>query len=183
LRINVIEIRVVGRGGQGAVTSAKILAVAAFHDGKEVQAFPNFGIERRGAPAYAYVRIDDKKINNRSFVYEPDYLIVLDASLLNLPGTLGGVNKKTGVFVNSSKPERCDRTKCVVTFDATKVAMSVLGKPIVNTAVLGGFAARTNLVSLKSLLMAVEEVFEEGLEEKNKFALKKVYDEVKNEKR
>ncbi|MBU1204232.1 MAG: pyruvate ferredoxin oxidoreductase subunit gamma [Nanoarchaeota archaeon] len=177
-----IEMRIIGRGGQGAVTSAQILAIAAFYDGKQSQAFPNFGVERRGAPSYAYVRIDDRKINNRSLVYEPDYLIVLDASLLNLPGAVEGVSRGTKVFVNSSKPESCDKTMCVTTFDATKTAMEVLGKPIVNTAVLGGFAAKTGIVSIKSLVKAVDDVFDGELAEKNKKVMEKVYEEVKSGK-
>ena len=98
-----IEIRVHGRGGQGAVTTASLLAIAAFHDNKFSQAFPSFGPERGGSPVTALARIDDKEINLRSNVYEPDILIVLDPTLVKYAETIDGLKKKGIVIINSQK--------------------------------------------------------------------------------
>lgn len=170
-----ITIKVAGRGGQGSVTSARILAIAAFNDGKQSQAFPNFGVERRGAPSYAYVRIDDKKIMDRSFVYEPDYLVVLDSSLLDIPEAIEGVKKH--MTINGLKINHKTKTKSTW-IDATEIALKELGRPIVNTAVLGAFAAATKVISLNGLVSAIDEVFEGELAEKNKEIIKKAYQKV-----
>jgi len=168
----VIEIVVVGRGGQGAVTTSRIISIAGFYDGKETQAFPNFGVERTGAPSYAYARIDNKKINLRSHVYNPDYIIVLDSSLMN--DIIAIKKPKTKLIVDSNK-----KIKNAVTFDATKIALEIIGKPIANAVVLGGFAKASKLITLNSLLKAIDEVFNKEVAEKNKEACKKAYDMVK----
>lgn len=177
-----IEIRIHGRGGQGAVTTSQILAIAAFYDGKYSQAFPNFGVERTGAPVEAFVRLDDKPINLRSHVYNPYVVIVLDPSLLDVLDVCQGVKDKGLVIVNSNK----DRFKlgidaeryCVYTFDATSIALQIFKKPIVNTAALGAFSAITNLVSLKSLKSAINETFArkgQNLADLNNQAIEEVY--------
>ena len=96
-----IEIKILGRGGQGAVTASQILAIAAFYDGKQSQAFPNFGVERRGAPAMAFARIDDKQINIRAHVYNPNIVLVLDASLIQAVNITEGLKKNGKIIVNS----------------------------------------------------------------------------------
>jgi len=168
------EIIVIGRGGQGAVTSSQLLAIAAFHDGKKSQAFPSFGVERRGAPTRSFTRISDKEIKIRSQVYEADYVLVLDAGLMD-EVDIGNVKGK--VIVNSNKKFK---DKKMVSVDATKVALEVFdGKPIVNTAILGAFSKITKEISLNSLLKAIEERFEDKgkkIVKLNKEAVKKVYE-------
>lgn len=171
-----IEIEVLGRGGQGAVTSSQLLAMAAFYDHKKSQAFPAFGVERRGAPTKSFTRISDKPINLRSQIYEPDYVLILDSGLVNEID----INKvKKLIIVNSNKSFS---NKKIVSVDATKIALEVFGQPIVNTAILGAFSKITKTVSLNSLLKVVEERFSEKgdkLIKQNKEAVKKVYDMVK----
>jgi len=182
-----IEIRVHGRGGQGAVTTSQILAIAAFYDGKECQAFPNFGVERAGAPVEAFVRIDNKQINLRSHVYNPYVVIVLDPSLLEVLDITKGMKDKGLVIVNSNK----DRQKlgvdskryCVYTFDATETALKIFHKPIVNTLVLGAFSAITGLVTLESLKKAVSESFAkkgQKIIDLNNQAIEEVYNCLKD---
>jgi len=165
-----------GRGGQGAVTSSQVLAIAAFKDGKHSQAFPNFGVERTGAPVRSYCRIDDKVITLREQVYEADYALVLDATLLS------GLNEKvTGtIIVNSNKnPKELNidtkaKVKCV---DVTAIAIKAMGKPFVNIASLGAFAAISGEVSLEALTEAIKEKMgsKGAAVEKNILAVKEVY--------
>lgn len=172
-----IEIRINGRGGQGAVTTSEVLAIAAFKDGKYSQAFPHFGVARRGAPAMAFCRIDDKEIKLRNHVYNPDYIIILDPSLLELQSTLDGLKENKTVVINSkNKFQELEDKYNVIYTDATKTALDILGKPIVNTAVLGAIAKKTDLVSLDALKQAIDEKFSGDLAEKNKQLLEKVYE-------
>jgi len=173
-----------GRGGQGAVTSSQVLAVAAFKDGKYSQAFPNFGIERMGAPVKSYCRIDDKKITLREQVYEADYAIILDPTLLK--NFDEKVNSKGLVIVNSNKQvclpiETKARVVCV---DITSVALKVIGKPFVNIAALGAFSALTGEVTLKGLQDAIQlQMGSKGaMVEKNLVAVKEVYENALKEK-
>lgn len=181
-----IEIRIHGRGGQGAVTTSQILAIAAFYDGKQSQAFPNFGVERAGAPVESFVRIDNKPINLRCHVYNPYVAIVLDPSLLDVLDVTSGVKDKGLVIVNSNKDRNAlgidAKHYCVYTFDATSTALKIFKKPIVNTLVLGAFSAITNLVTLESLKNAVDESFskkEKQVAELNKQAIEEVYNSLK----
>ena len=124
------EVRFHGRGGQGAVTSSQVLAVAVFCDGKYTQAFPNFGVERTGAPVESYTRIDEQPINVRQQVYTPGYVIVLDPSLMANVDVTKGLKKDGLIVVNSEKtPKELGlekfNTKCI---DITKVALEVIGK-------------------------------------------------------
>jgi pyruvate ferredoxin oxidoreductase gamma subunit len=161
-----IEIRIHGRGGQGAVTASELLAVAAFKDGKFSQAFPKFGPERSGAPVEAYCRIDDKYIDIRSQIYEPDYLIVLDESLTKVIDVTKGL-KKRGIIVANAEHKMDFKGFKTYTIDATKVALDVMGKPIVNTTMLGAFVKATKLVSLKSIEYAINEKFGKEIANKN----------------
>lgn len=178
-----IELRIHGRGGQGAVTASQILAIAAFHDGKQSQAFPNFGVERRGAPATAFVRIDDKPINIRCHVYNPDMVLVLDASLIDVVKVTEGLKDGGTLIVNSNKSPKELGVKGnfkIFTSDATSVAMEILGKNIVNTALLGAFAKVTGLISIEALYKGVEEIFEGRgkFQELNERAVKAVYEKT-----
>jgi len=171
-----IEVRFHGRGGQGAVTAARLLAEAAFNEGKYCQAFPSFGAERRGAPVLAFTRIDNKPIRIRTLVYEPNYVVVLDPTLLEVINVAAGL-KRGGTIVLNAKdvPEELKSVK-VATVDATAIALEFLGAPITNTAMLGAFAKATKLVSLNSLIKAVEGYFGNKLAEKNVAAVKAAYE-------
>jgi 2-oxoacid:acceptor oxidoreductase gamma subunit (pyruvate/2-ketoisovalerate family) len=158
-----IEIRFHGRGGQGAVVASTLLAMAAFLEGKDVQAFPYFGVERRGAPVTAFTKIDDKPVRIKSQIYEPDYVVVLDASLLKAVDVTLGLKNGGLVLINADKrPEDIKGVKGkIATVDATSIAVAHgLGSreaPIVNTAILGAFAKATGIVSLKSIVESIME--------------------------
>ncbi|AEH06913.1 pyruvate ferredoxin oxidoreductase subunit gamma [Methanothermococcus okinawensis] len=173
-----IEIRFHGRGGQGAVTAAQILAKAAFYDGKFSQAFPFFGVERRGAPVMAFTRIDDKKIRLRSQIYEPDYVIVQDPTLLDIIDIKGGLKKGGKIVVNTHNNLQFSDCE-VYTIDATGIALEVLGLPIVNTAMLGAFTGVTGEVTIESLKKAIMDTFPKKLGEKNAKVAEVAYNMVK----
>ncbi len=156
-----IEIRFHGRGGQGAVIASNILAEAAFLEGKSVSAFPYFGVERRGAPVTAYTRIDDKEIRVKSGIYEPDYVVVMDQSLIKAVDVVAGLKPGGKVIINTTRsPGDFDLGDAdVYTVDATGIAIdNRLGSkaaPIVNSAILGGFVKISGVVELDSLLKGV----------------------------
>lgn len=158
-----IQIRIHGRGGQGAVTAAELIAIAAFKNGKEAQAFPSFGVERTGAPLEAYARIDERPIITHEQIYHPDFLIIQDASLIGAADLTAGCHKKTVAIINTAKNKGSLRLglpeKNIHTIDATKIALEILGKNIVNTVILGAFAKITGLVGLESLKQAIKEKF------------------------
>ncbi len=154
-----LEIRLHGRGGQGTVTAAELIAEAAFYDGKFSQAFPSFGIERRGAPVEAYVRIGDQPITLHSKIYEPDYLIIQDPSLVSLKEITQGVKDSTSIIINSEKDDRAFRNffkkNKIQTIPATQIALEILKKPIINTILLGAFAGACGLLDPLSLQKAI----------------------------
>ncbi|HKZ45696.1 MAG TPA: pyruvate ferredoxin oxidoreductase subunit gamma [archaeon] len=174
-----IEIRIHGRGGQGAVTAAEMLAVAAFKDGKFSQAFPFFGTERTGAPVAAFCRIDDKFIRIREHVYNPNYVLVLDPTLLTDVDVLEGLKSNGMVIINTSRKIKLKTKAKVKEMDVAKIALEVIGKPFVNIATLGVFAAATKSISMKSLVEAVNERFPKDVAELNVKCLQKVYDGMK----
>ena len=177
------EIRFHGRGGQGAVSAASLLAVAGFKDGKFTQAFPTFGVERRGAPVQAFARIDDKFIRRRSQIYKPDILVVLDSTLLRVVDIAGGLNEGGIIVINTEKSakelglEGLD----VRSVDATKEAFDVLKRDIVNTAMLGAFSAFTGAVSKDSICEAINEHFSGDIAEKNIILVERIYEKVKEQ--
>lgn len=178
-----IEIRWHGRGGQGAVTAAEILASAAVIEGKWAQAFPSFGAERRGAPVQAFTRIDDKPILNRSFIYEPDVVVVLDEGLLEVERAevIAGLKPGGKLIVNSGRGPREIAKELgfkgdVAAVDATSVALEVLGVPIVNTAVLGAVVRALDIVSTKSVVEVFKKKFSPALAEKNVKAFSVAYE-------
>jgi len=178
----IVQVRFHGRGGQGSVTAAELFAVAAFYDGKYAQAFPSFGVERRGAPVQAFLRISDKEIRVREQITTPDYLIVQDPTLLRESGeVLAGSEKAKGILINTDK-EKWSEIKNAVCVPATKIALEKIGKPFINTAILGAFAAMTDLVSLPSLKRAVMERFPEALAKSNVAALEAAYEYIKGRK-
>jgi pyruvate ferredoxin oxidoreductase gamma subunit len=169
-----IEIRFHGRGGQGAVTAAAILARAAGFDDKYAQGFPAFGVERRGAPVKAFCRISDRQINTRSQIYSPDIVVVLDQSLTHLPEIMDGIKPDTVIIVNG-RQAKSELKQKVYFFDATSLALKILGKDIVNTAMLGVFAKKTKLVTLESVLKAAGENFSGKVLELNTQLVKEAY--------
>jgi len=173
------EVRIHGRGGQGSVTAAELLAVAAFEDGKFSQAFPFFGVERRGAPVTAFARLSDKKIRLRSQIYEPDYVIVQDPTLISAVDVTAGLKPNGIVIVNSEKPADdigIDKRMDVRTIDATGIALAIIGRPIVNTTLLGAFAGATGEISIESIKRSVLERFPGKIGETNVEAAMRAYE-------
>jgi len=150
-----IEVRFHGRGGQGAVTSAEIIAQAAIKKGLYAQAFPSFGPERRGAPVQAFLRVSDKPIRLRSKVYKPDHVIILDSTLLGAVNPTDGLKKEGFIIINSNKS--ADELKKIFPghniayIDASKIAREELGVPITNTTMLGSLIKATNVVDIEAL--------------------------------
>jgi len=178
------EIRIHGRGGQGSVTAAEMISIAAFEDGKFSQAFPAFGVERRGAPVQAFTRISDSPIRLRSQIYTPDYVIVQDATLLETVDVASGIKDDGVIIVNTTeKPEslKLDTKARVMTVAATKVAMDIIGFPIVNTVLLGAFAGATGEINVESIKKAVKGRFSGKVAEKNAQAIQKAYELIKGE--
>jgi pyruvate ferredoxin oxidoreductase gamma subunit len=166
LKIVMIEIRIHGRGGQGAVTAARILAIAYFYEGYYSQAFPFFGVERRGAPVEAYCRVSNEKILTREHVYNPDYVLVLDNSLSKEIIEKGTTNETKFFYNSTENKENC--------FDATSLALEILGKPIVNTSMVAFFAKNVG-IKKESIIKALEEMFEGSILEKNRKIVERIY--------
>lgn len=173
------EIRLHGRGGQGVVTAAELLAVAAFEDGKYAQAFPAFGSERMGAPVQSFVRIADHKVRARNQIEKPDYLIVQDSTLLGAIDVLSGLKEDGMVLVDTGKrpQELALKTKAkVLTIPATDIAIKILGKAIQNTTLMGAFAGATGLISVDAMKRSVKRRFPGEIGEKNAKAVQAAYD-------
>jgi len=155
------EIRIHSRGGQGGVTAARLLAMAALHDGKYATACPFYGAERRGAPVVSFVRIDDHPIKVYSQIRDPDLVVVLDASVMDVVDVLNGLKKGGRVLINSAyKQEFPGYTTFNVdlTGIALKEKLVVAGSPILNTPVLGALAAM-KIISVDSATKAIREMF------------------------
>jgi 2-oxoacid:acceptor oxidoreductase gamma subunit (pyruvate/2-ketoisovalerate family) len=163
-RLPVIEVRIHGRGGQGAVIASKVLADAVFREGRYVQSFPAFGVERRGAPVAAFMRMDDKPVRIRCQIYYPSHVMVLDPSLMQVVEVTAGLKDGGWVLINSEQPPAAfvlPPKFRVATVDASGIGVRHrLGSrtaPIVNTAILGAFARITGIVSLETVEQAVRE--------------------------
>lgn len=159
------QIRIHGRGGQGVVTAAELIAISAFKDGKQAQAFPYFGVERTGAPIESYARINEKFIQTREQVYTPDVLIIQDPTLLDVIDITKGASENTIVIINTSQDKEKLKIKLpkenIYPIDATKIALDIIGKNLVNTVILGAFARVTGLVTLNGLKQAIKQKFAE----------------------
>lgn len=179
-----LEIRFHGRGGQGAVTSAELIAIAAIGKGKFAQAFPSFGPERRGAPVVAFCRVDDKKILIRAKVYEPDIVVVLDPGLLTLVDPTEGLKPDGTLIINTKKSyeeimQSCSFSCKVATVDANKIAQEELGRVIVNTTMLGAVMKASGLLAVDDIREAMLNRFGPKLGEKNMKALARAYAEIR----
>lgn len=182
-----LEVRIHGRGGQGVVTAAEVLALAAFDEGRHAQAFPSFGSERMGAPVVSFVRISDDPIRAREPVSSPDVVIVADATLLHQVDLFSGLKIDGYVLINSMRDfdelglddirTEARRDRCL-TVPATAMALEHIGRPVPNAVLLGAFAALTGLVSLTSVQQAVQERFPGALATSNTAAAVAAYHDV-----
>ena len=178
-----IEIRWHGRGGQGAVTSAELLAKAAISEGKYAQAFPSFGPERRGAPVLAFVRINSREpIKVRAEITQPDIVVVLDPGLLSIVNVTAGLKPKGTLVINSRRSfediEALFKAKCrLAKVDATTIAREVLGVMVTNTTMIGALLKAVGVVKLESLVEPLNQRFGR-LAERNIKAMQKAYEET-----
>ena len=182
------QVRIHGRGGQGVVTAAEMLSIAAFENGDHAHAFPTFGSERTGAPVTAYCRIDTRPIRVREPVVEPDALIIQDPTLLHQVKVFSGLRQGGDVLINSSQsidelglgdfaavygPGR------LLTVPASEIAKEQLQRPLPNTALLGAFAAMTRVVTLQGVIRAVSQKFSGEIADRNMLAADVAYEIVK----
>ncbi len=182
-----IQVRIHGRGGQGVVSASQIMSVAAFHQGRFSQSFPSFGSERMGAPVKAYVRFDDREIELREPVIDPDILIVQDESLFHVIDVFSGLRPDGWVLINTrhsiaelgigpavdALPDGHLRT-----IPATDLALRYLKRPTPNTVLLGAFAAMTGLLQMNSVEQAIMEKFPGKIGELNVSAARAAFDVV-----
>jgi pyruvate ferredoxin oxidoreductase gamma subunit len=187
-----LQVRIHGRGGQGVVTAAEMLSIAAFEQGRHAQAFPSFGSERTGAPVVAFCRIDDQEIRLREPVLAPDVLIVQDPTLLHQVDVFQGLVPEGYVLINSSRSFselgladvrarfRHDRLTHV---PATEIARQHLGRPLPNAALLGGFAALSGLITLEAVAHAIEVKFSGKVAAGNVAAAAEAFEYVRQEMR
>jgi pyruvate ferredoxin oxidoreductase gamma subunit len=184
------QVRFHGRGGQGVVTAAEMLSMAAFDEGRFSQAFPSFGSERTGAPVVSFCRIDDRPIRSREPVIEPDALVIQDATLIHQVDLFAGLSREGYVLINTSKSfdelglgdflSTFHRER-LLTCPATELALEHLGRPLPNAVLLGGFAALTAQVTLDSIAAAINERFKGATAERNVAAATAAYQLVKRE--
>lgn len=184
---NMFETRLHGRGGQGVVTAAEVLSVAAFYEGRHAQAFPSFGSERMGAPVLSFCRIDDQPIRLREPILEPDALIIQDPTLLLSIDVFSGLKADGYVLINSSQTlEELGIAEFAAKFPAghfrevrgTELAMKHVGRPLPNAALLGGFAAVTRQLNFESVAKAIAEKFPGPVGDANIAAAREAYDSV-----
>ena len=181
------QIRIHGRGGQGAVTAAEMLSVAAFLEGKHAQAFPSFGSERMGAPVVSYCRIDDKEIRLREPILDPDALIVQDPTLFKVVDLCQGLKPTGYLLVNSNRSladlhlaRHAEQMPAghALTVPASDLALKHVGRPLPNAVLLGAFAALTGIVALKSVVAAIREKFPQKIADQNIAAATEAHDEI-----
>jgi pyruvate ferredoxin oxidoreductase gamma subunit len=178
------QIRIHGRGGQGVVTAAELLSVAAFEEGRYAQAFPTFGSERTGAPVVSFCRIDDRPIRVREPIVAPDALIVQDPTLLHHVDLFSGIGSDCFVLINTTRTfaelglaelSARLRPELLVTVPATELAREHVGRPLPNAALLGAFAALTGVVSLESVAAAIRERFPAKVADGNILAAQRAF--------
>jgi pyruvate ferredoxin oxidoreductase gamma subunit len=186
-----LQIRIHGRGGQGVVTAAEMLSVAAFEQGRHAQAFPSFGSERTGAPVVAFCRIDDKDIRLREPILSPDVLIVQDPTLLHQVDVFQGLKPDGWVLINSRKSfdelgladvAARFRRERLVTVPASDIAMKHLKRPLPNAVLLGGLAALSGVVSLDAVVHAIRDAFSGAVAEANVAAATEAHEFVSRQK-
>jgi pyruvate ferredoxin oxidoreductase gamma subunit len=173
------QIRIHGRGGQGVVTAAEMLSVAAFLEGKHAQAFPSFGSERTGAPVVAFCRISDKEIRLREPIVEPNAVIIQDRTVIDPANAFHGIVDGGVALVNSvseiSHNLKNITVKCV---GATEIALECIGRPIPNAVLLGSFARLTGILKIESVIESIKTKFSGSICEKNITAARKAYEKT-----
>lgn len=185
-----LQVRIHGRGGQGVVTAAEMLSIAAFDEGRHAQAFPSFGSERTGAPVVAFCRIDDREIRLREPIMEPDALIIQDPTLLHQVDVFAGLKAEGYILINTNKSfeelglgdfvrERPAERLCTV--PATELALKHVGRPVPNVPLLGGFAAISGVIRLESVIKAIRERFAGKVAEGNIAAATEAFNIVRQE--
>ena len=184
------QVRIHGRGGQGVVTAAELMSVAAFHGGRHAQAFPSFGSERTGAPVVSFCRISDIEIRTHEPIAAPDAVIVQDVSLLGQVDVLGGLATDGFLLLNTTRtPQELGLTTAaaalppghLVTVHATELALEHVGRAVPNVPLLGAFAALTGLISLEAVVAALEERFSVSVARSNAAAAAAAYELVVKE--
>ncbi|MBI1195980.1 MAG: 2-oxoacid:acceptor oxidoreductase [Gammaproteobacteria bacterium] len=185
------QVRIHGRGGQGVVTAAEMLSVAAFGEGRHAQAFPSFGSERMGAPVVSFCRISDREIRLREPIMEPDALIIQDPTLLHQADVFAGFKTDGYVLINTTKTlsdlgldellESCGPER-ICTVPATDIGLKHIGRPIPNVPLLGGFAAVTGVIQLESVIKAINSKFSGKVAEGNIAAATEAFQIVLAEK-
>jgi 2-oxoacid:acceptor oxidoreductase gamma subunit (pyruvate/2-ketoisovalerate family) len=176
------EIRIHGRGGQGAVTAVRILAAAFVHEGKWASGFPSFGMERRGAPVMAFARFDDKPIWEKTKVYRPDCIVVIDSRLISSKSLTEGIKPNSILVLNTAekvKEQMHENIGVIGYVDATRIGLEEVGIAVTNTCMIGAFARTTEWVQLPSLLACLGEFFSGDMLEKNRRCVERGFDETK----
>lgn len=176
------EIRLHGRGGQGLVVGAELLAAAFIGEGKYASVLPMFGVERRGALVTVFLRFDDKPIREKTGIYYPDFLMIFDPVLKNQPSIFEGLKEGGSIIINTSEPldEIMQRNLTMVaSIDATRIALEEINIPVPNTTIAGAFAAATGWLTLDSVLESLKDVFKGKLLEGNMRCAKRGVNEVK----
>ena len=179
-----IEIRFHGRGGQGAVTSAELIALAAIEQGRYAQSMPSFGPERRGAPVVAYLRVSEEAIRVRAEVNHPDIVVVLDDGLIQIMDVTSGLKPGGLVVVNTKHSENDLRAAMkyqgkLATVDALAIALETLKVPITNTTMLGALVKASDIVPLETVVPQIEHRFNPKLAERNVAALRRAFEGTK----
>jgi pyruvate ferredoxin oxidoreductase gamma subunit len=179
------EIRIHARAGQGAITTAAILGKAYFLKGEYAYAFPHFGAARMGAPMNAFVRVDNKPVRIRSQIYEPDFVIVVDSSIMRAFNCLAGLREDGVAIVNQREGVQIPRAKLkqkIYVVPANNIAQQTIGRPLGNTALLGAYAAATGEIDLETMQKAIQERFTGKIREGNMEAVKQGFDFIKKSK-
>lgn len=180
------EIRIHARAGQGAITTAALLGDAYFLKGVYPYAFPHFGAARMGAPMNAFVRVDTKPVRLRSQIYEPDYIVIVDATLMRGFNCLSGLKDNGIVLVNQRQgmePPKVNARQKAYLVPANDIALKTIGRPLGNTALLGAYAAATGDINLDNLIDAVRNRFSGKIQDANVEAVKQGFDFIKNLKK
>ncbi len=182
------EVRIHGRGGQGVVTAAEMLSVAAFLEGRHAQAFPSFGSERMGAPVVAFCRITDKEIRLREPVMEPDAILIQDPTLLHQVDVFAGLKQAGYVLLNTNRSFEAlglsdfisgRPAERLCTIAATEISLKHIGRPIPNVPLIAGFAALSGLIHLESVHKAIAEKFSGNVADGNIAAASEAYNLIK----
>ena len=186
------QVRIHGRGGQGVVTGAEMLSIAAFQGGRHAQAFPSFGSERTGAPVVAFCRMDDKEIRLREPIMEPDALIIQDPTLLHQVDVFSGLKKDGYILINTTKTfdqlglgefVKWFRPEHLLTVPASELAMKHVRRPVPNVPMLGAFAALGGLISLDAVHAAIQRKFSGAVAQGNMQAASEAYEIVMEQER